>query len=559
MLRPSYLANCANNLEALFGQLEADITADIARRVAKSGKYGETSQWQAMKLREAAAAYQMYVKYVKNASRYAREEVRTALIDGSRTALNTDNRIYRAAGLHPANIAGSQALMDIIMAGAQKTNGVLSNMTMTTARDATWTLQQALDRVYVQVESGAYSFDSALRTVIKELGQKGYTHFRYDSGTKTSLEAAARRALITGLNQTVATLQLERANEMDTDLVEVSSHAGARPTHAVWQGEIYSLSGKHSRYDNFYSATGYGAGDGLCGWNCYHNFYPYLEGVSSPSFDHNPAAELGMDNDELYELTQDQRYLERQIRASRRECQTLDAAMSATDGDLAEQLRGEFSKAAVRLKKREAKLREFCKQTGLPYDQSRVTTFNFGRSTSAKAVWANRKAAELTFDRKTATIKPARGMAGGLRSPIRELTMTQRKFVRGEIAAIGGDMSHFSFAAWRGGTRYDDDDDIVYVAGNIFPDETSTKARDRMSVRAALAHEYYGHRTFRHTKAKPGSWNDEFRASYTAALRAPGLTDEDRQLLMRDALDRAAEAGVSIKYNKEIRRILYGI
>lgn len=558
MLRPSYLANCANNLEAMYSQLEADITADIARRVAKHGKYTDTSQWQAMKLREATAAYQMYLKYVKNASKYAREEVRTALIDGSRAALNTDNRIYRAAGLHPANIAGSQALMDIIMAGAQKTNGVLSNMTMTTARDATWTLQQALDRVYVQVESGAYDFDSAMRSVIKDLGQKGYTHFKYDSGTKTSLEAASRRALITGLNQTVATLQLERANELETDLVEVSSHAGARPTHAEWQGQVYSLSGNHPHYDNFYDATEYGFGDGLCGWNCYHSFYPYVEGVSTPSFDRDPAHELGMSNDELYELTQDQRYLERQVRVSRRECQTLDAAMSAADEELADQLRSEFSKAAVLLKKREAKLQQFCKQNGLPYDASRVTTFNFGRSTSAKAVWANRKAAELTVNSKAATMEPKRAMAGGLRAPITELTMAQRQFVRNEIAAIGGDMSHFSFTGWESGTRYDDDDDVVYIAGNVFPDERSTKARDRMSVRATLAHEYYGHRSFRGTKARPGSWNDEFRASYTAALKAPGLTDDDRQLLMRDALDRASEAGVTIKYNDEIRRILYG-
>ena len=33
-------------------------------------------------------------------------------------------------------------------------------------------------------------------------------------------------------------MQLERAKEMDTDLMEISAHEGARPTHTIWQGKI---------------------------------------------------------------------------------------------------------------------------------------------------------------------------------------------------------------------------------------------------------------------------------------------------------------------------------
>ena len=558
MLTPAYLAGCADKVAAMFSQLEADITADVAARVAKMGRYSETSQWQAQKLREAEAAYDMCQRMLKTCRKSANKEVQEVLLNGCREAMRADDSIYRAAGMHTYSISSSEALMDIILAGLAKTNGVMDNLTMTTARDASHSIQSALDRAYMQVMSGAYSYDQAAARVIRDLGSKGYTCFKYDSGMRTSLEAATRRALLTGLNQTTAELQLHRATDLGTELVEVSAHAGARPTHAVWQGEIYSLHGDTGKYRDFYRETEYGDGDGLCGWNCYHNFYPYVEGVSKPTFEKDPARRLGKTNDELYEETQQQRYYERQVRKSRRECSTLSAAMDEADDLLRERLRPEFTKASVLLKRREAALRAFCEKTGLPYDASRVTTFAFGRSTSARAVWANRKATSLTPSEKTGTIKPGRGMAGGLRAPITELTMKQREFVRGEIKAIGGDMSHFSFTGWKNGTRYDDDDDIVYVSGNVFPDKTSTKARDQMSVRAALAHEYYGHRSYRFTKVVPGSWNDEFRASYTAAIKAPGLSEEDRQLLMRDALDRAVEAGVTIKYNDEIRRILYG-
>ena len=392
MLTPAYLTGCADDVASLFAQLETDITADIAARVAKMGKYSDTSKWQAQKLKEAQAAYDMCQRMLKSCRTSASEKIQDTLLSGCREAMRADDSIYRAAGMHTYSIASSEALMDIILAGLEKTNGVMDNLTMTTARDASHSIQSALDRAYMQVMSGAFSYDQAAARVIKDLGTKGFMVYKYDSGTHTSLEAATRRALITGLNQTTAELQIHRATDLGTELVEVSSHAGARPTHAVWQGGIYSLTGETSKYKDFYRETEYGDGDGLCGWNCYHNFYPYVEGVSTPSFEKDPSARLGKSNDELYEETQQQRYYERQVLKSRRECAVLSAAMDEADEDLYNRLKSEFSKASVTLKRREKTLQAYCAKTGLDYDASRVTTFRFDRSTSARAVWANRKA-----------------------------------------------------------------------------------------------------------------------------------------------------------------------
>ena len=159
-----------------------------------------------------------------------------------------------------------------------------------------------------------------------------------------------------------------------------------------------------------------------------------------------------------------------------------------------------------------------------------------------------------------ATIKSERGMASGMRkSYFIPLSDDDKRFILEEIDAIGADGSVFEF---RDGlpTGYSDKRDRIFISSSVFPsDDGSTHPTDLLSVRATLAHEYYGHRASRNTKAKEGSWNDEFRASYLAAKNCPGLTDEDRAALVLDAMQRAKDAGVNIKLNAFMKRWLYGI
>ena len=175
---------------------------------------------------------------------------------------------------------------------------------------------------------------------------------------------------------------------MDCQLVEVSSHLGARPSHAEWQGKIYSLVKGHPRYPYFYDATGYGTGDGLGGWNCRHSFFPYFEGLSSPA---NAPDFTKSENEQVYHDTQKQRSYERAIRQSKRELAALDSARKEASPELKAKLDIEFERKSVTLKNREARLAEHLKATGLLPDNSRVRVDGFGRSVSQKAVWANKK------------------------------------------------------------------------------------------------------------------------------------------------------------------------
>jgi len=168
-------------------------------------------------------------------------------------------------------------------------------------------------------------------------------------------------------------------------------------------------------------------------------------------------------------------------------------------------------------------------------------------------------------------------LAMGLRKPPSHILSEDKvQKLKDDIRSISADESVFVFnSVFVRGTCYRPQDDKVYVRGNVLRDSTSTHPRDLMSERAVLAHEYYGHRPYREQYLfefekldldedefllilAKREWADEFRASYMAAKNAPGLSDEDRYYLILDALERAKEANIRIKYNDFIRRVLYG-
>ena len=392
MLTPEYLSDCAEDYVALYSQLEIDICADIARRLLKAGHFTRTAMWQTKKLKEVRRASAEFAKLVTEAERDTGEEMRAAIVKAAQESMKVDDRIHVAAGLQPTDIAASKAMQEIILAGIDKTGGMMRNLTMTTAATATGAFEAALDRAYMQVMSGAFSYDSAMRTLINDLASKGYDEITYPTAVTARLDVAARRALLTGINQTSAELQIARMDELGTELVETTSHAGARPSHAEWQGMVFKRKGNNPKYRDFVEATGYGSGDGLCGWNCRHSFFPFYEGMPR-SFERNPSRLLGKSNDRVYEESQQQRYFERLVRDARRRCVTLDVAIkNASTDELRASLKEDFQAAAVLLKRREGKLMEFCENTGRMDDASRISVYGFNRSVSSKAVWAAKRA-----------------------------------------------------------------------------------------------------------------------------------------------------------------------
>lgn len=393
MLKPAYLVSAADSVVEIYSQVEQDIAADIARRIVKTGYLTDTAKWQLKKAQEFGYLSKNVDKLLAEATGLSTREIRRLMKEAGIKSLAYDDAIYTAAGLTPSAVEKSPALQAMLLQGTDTTLALIGNYTKTTGKVANLAFNNILDRAYIQITSGAFDPNTAIKNAVKEIATSGIEMVAYPSVSYTSLEAAVRRAVTTGVNQSTAKLQLLRAEEIGCELVETSSHAGARPSHQVWQGRVFCLKGKRSGYSDFYSETGYGTGEGLCGWNCYHSFYPYFEGLSTKSFSPDPSADAGSSNLVDYERSQKQRYYERQVRNAKKECVTINAAMEEAPTEaLHDELYEQFQRSSVKLKNREAALRKFLQDSVRTRTNEREWTAGFGHSVSSKAVWANRKA-----------------------------------------------------------------------------------------------------------------------------------------------------------------------
>lgn len=380
MLLPDYLDSLPDPVLKLYRQVEEDILEDMARRISKMEAVTATANWQRWRLEQIQLTRSDITAQLSKLTGLAQQELSKMFREAATKSMQADDEIYRAAGLSPGSPNDSPELVQLLNGGMKQTSGSFQNLSRTTANTATQQFERALDRAWLQISSGAFDYQTAIRRAIKDLAGAGLQAIQYPTGHTDALDVAVRRAVLTGVNQTAAKLSEARAEEMGCDLVETTAHPGARPDHVRWQGKVFSRSGKSRNYPDFVRSTGYGTGPGLCGWNCRHSFFPYFEGLSESAY---PRSKLKEHEEKTvqyngktlsyYDATQQQRYIERQIRRWKREYCMMEAAGQDT------------TQAGVKLTQWRDRERDFCKQTGLDRDSFRSQTEGFGRSQAAKA------------------------------------------------------------------------------------------------------------------------------------------------------------------------------
>lgn len=390
MIDEFFFDNQAQTLVELWSEIENLLIQEICRRINKAAYLTETARFEVYKLEQANLLNERAVQIISQNTGLSQKRIRDIITNAGLSIVTQDEEIYRRAiaegqlTVDPLPLDMSPTVQTALQSCIDNAEFGLSNLTNTRMMDAGNGMEtltkaarreyyNAVNRVFLETRMGIKSTPQAVREACIDLARRGVTITHWKSGHTDTVEVAVRRNIKTSMAQTSGAMTMARMKDYKHDLVEVSSHWGARPSHFVWQGKIYSLTGSGG-YENFFDATGYGTGAGLCGWNCRHRFYPYFPGIDPvyPEYDEE-------ENRRHYEDTQKQRYYERQVRAAKRQKAALEGT-GASDTDI--------KAANTKIRQKQKDLRDYlAEHTDLARDYSReqiYTTDGAVKGTSSR-------------------------------------------------------------------------------------------------------------------------------------------------------------------------------
>lgn len=398
MLRPAYLAAIAEGSEQIASELHDYIVQAIVgrmmERIGRGEKYLLTSadRWRIQILQDAGELLENITAELALYTRKQIQEIRLAMEEAGVKALEADDLIYSAAGLSTVPLWESPALVRLMERNMNASLGEWRNYTRTTAEEAQRLYITECDKAYNRVMSGAVAYTQAVKEAVEEVASAGVA-VKYPTGHTDTLETATARAVRTGIAQATGDISLKRMEEMDWDIILVSAHIGARTgdggqnpgNHLWWQGQFYSRSGTDKRFPPF-SQTGYGTGEGLCGWNCRHSF-GCGDGV------HNPYEDIQTeDNVRMEKLEKRQRELERRVRKTKRAVMGMQVAVEKCQDEAARAvLQQELDRKSFLLQRQNRVYQDFCKYNNLRPLSERLKIARWSREQAAKARGAARR------------------------------------------------------------------------------------------------------------------------------------------------------------------------
>ena len=345
-MKDDYKNKLASKIASRYQDLEERIMQDIVRRIVKAGEITSTADWQINRLRILGYSSEYIEKEIKkalNASYPEMFELYDRVINWEYVR-NKD--IYEQINAEYIPFEENGQLKQITEAIIDQSFGDLENVTNSlgfyldygNGQKVLTPLSQVytkyLDAACYDIVTGAFDYNSVLRRVVTQLTNSGLRQIDYSSGRANRVDVAARRAVMTAVSQITGKISEYNAQKLGTEYFEVEWHAGARPTHAVWQGRVWSK-------EQLYSVCGLGTVTGLLGVNCYHTYYPFFPGISQRNWsddwleeqNRKEAEPKSFDGKEytLYEAKQRQRQMETAMRAQREKVKLLQAGGADQD------------------------------------------------------------------------------------------------------------------------------------------------------------------------------------------------------------------------------------
>lgn len=391
---PEILDALPEHLAELFRELEDELLRMICSHLDLSGQLNEVTVQAIRALRSHGVPLKDIREAIKTLSDVADDELDKLFAD-----VVERNQKYSSALLNMAKVTEPEYLVSDadVEAIRRQTGEVFHNITASmgflvdsgrTMLPPAEAYQWALDSALLKIQSGAVSYDSAIRDAVKQLGDSGLRYVDYESGRRDHIDVAARRAIMTGVSQLNEKFTEQSMEESCTDIVETSAHYGARDidgpngweAHTKWQGRLFRWAAKKGNstgeYPDYEESCGFGDVTGIYGANCRHHAFPFIEGVSERTYTDAQLADMADPKPFEYEgkqytkysATQKQREIERTIRTLKRRKTAFESAGLKEDANLTE----------ARLKRLNEEYRNFSKAAGLPTQLARLEVLDQG-------------------------------------------------------------------------------------------------------------------------------------------------------------------------------------
>lgn len=412
MFTPEIMEAIPTALEQIFDSLQMSIMADIVRMLVLAQELTPTSVYKIGRLYKLGKSKSAIKSIVQNTLDLSNSEIKNVFSCVIESGYNEAESVFKEQGKEFIPYAENEPLQQFVRAVQAQTQGECKNITQSmgfTKRQPDGSLgftpaadyyQETLDKAVTEIASGASDYNTVLEKTVTEMTNSGLRTVDYASGHSNRVTVAARRAVSTGLNQVVGKINEENAEKLGTNYFEVSWHSGARPSHQVWQGRVYSK-------EELASVCGLGTVTGLCGANCYHSYSPFTPGITPRTYtdeqlekmnaEENKPVEYNGKNYTKYEATQRQRRLETTMRAQRQKIKLLE------EGEADEQA---IINARARYVKTSDEYVNFSKSVGLSQQWDRVTV----GSNTVKGITKPKKAEMPLRGIKSADDGKIRGM-----------------------------------------------------------------------------------------------------------------------------------------------------
>lgn len=318
--------NLLKPLINIYDEIELDIIKDMLTRLETYDDVQGTLKWYLEKLNDLKSFERSNQKLINNNKKNI-EKVLKSIVEKSGTKVDNFDKLeeYFNKGLiknNPNILYNSTSINNLISEAFKDSSNIINLINTTAIEGANKVYRDIINKAYIETGSGIYTYSESIRRALKKFAKEGIKTVNYESGVSLTIESAIRRDVVTRVNKLVGDCEIEHAKELDTNLVYVDQHLGARTrtkymkhdyeAHEEWQGKKYMIVGSSKEYPNLYEKTGYGEMLGLKGINCYHHMRPTWEWEKIP----DRIDEI--ENKERYELLQRQREYERNIRGLKR-------------------------------------------------------------------------------------------------------------------------------------------------------------------------------------------------------------------------------------------------